>query len=244
MANCSYCCSSKPTRRKIKNIFNILGNCLIWFFKIVSKRQVSVSCLCVQIWSPDVEAGGNTQTWDTDINLNISLSEKQMFYFPKYWTFNLTHCLLFTNFLHSSFFEDNLALWFTMLKKLIKPHYSSSGVQVCHQYEASSQPLEVRRDRCWTEESGGNSLCPGVRRCVSVRGTERCEREPAAAGWSDLESRCPSSPTRQHSNCSTFIPLCYIWTTAFVVLTIIFISFTVHFQPLRLIFRDVIYFVG
>lgn len=44
----------------------------------------------------------------------------------------------------------------------------------------------------------GNSPCPAESRYVSVRGTGRCEREPAAAGWSDLWSYCPGSPTRQH----------------------------------------------
>lgn len=109
-------------------------------------------------------------------------------------------------------FEDN---WSTMFRKSWNPlsHCSSSRVQVSQQ--ASSQPLEVGRDRCWTEESGDNSLCLGASRCVSVHGTERCEREPAAAGWSGPSSCCPGSPTtRQHSN-SNFIPRCSILTVAF-----------------------------
>lgn len=46
----------------------------------------------------------------------------------------------------------------------------------------ASQPLGVRRDKWWTGESGDNSLYPGVGRCISVHGIERCDREPAAAG--------------------------------------------------------------
>lgn len=101
-----------------------------------------------------------------------------------------------------------LALWSTMFRKSWKPpsHCSSSWVQVCHRHVAPSQPLGVRRGRCWTGGSGDNSPCPGGSRCVSVRGTERCEREPAGAGWSDPWSYCPGSPTtKEHSICSTFI---------------------------------------
>lgn len=77
---------------------------------------------------------------------------------------------------------------------------------MCPQHVASSQPPGVKRGRCWTGGSGDNSLCPGASRYVSVRGTERCEREPAAAGWSSLWSYCPGSPTRgQHNDGATVI---------------------------------------
>lgn len=74
-----------------------------------------------------------------------------------------------------------------------------------HQHEAN-QPLGVRRSTCWTGGSGDNSLCPAASRCVSVHVTERCEREPAAAGWSDPSSCCPGSPTTtQCSNSFQFV---------------------------------------
>lgn len=46
----------------------------------------------------------------------------------------------------------------------------------------------------------GNSLCPEVSRCVSARGTESYEREPAAAGSSGLWSYCPDLPAIGHSD--------------------------------------------
>lgn len=109
---------------------------------------------------------------------------------------------------HLYLLKTYLALGSTMFTKSWKPlgHCSSSWVQVCHQHVASSRPLGLRRSKRWTGGSGDNSLCPGVSRFVSVRGTGRCEREPAAAGWSDPWSYCPGSPTtRQHSNCSTLL---------------------------------------
>lgn len=102
-----------------------------------------------------------------------------------------------------------LVLWSTDLRqsteKTTEP-LSSSWVQVCHQHVISSQPLGVRTGRCWTGGSGDNNLHPKVSRCVSVHGTERCGRELAATGWSDLWSYCPGSPTtRQHSDCATLL---------------------------------------
>lgn len=46
----------------------------------------------------------------------------------------------------------------------------------------------------------GNSLCPEVSRCASVRGTESYEREPAAAGSSGLWLYCPDLPAIGHSD--------------------------------------------
>lgn len=105
-------------------------------------------------------------------------------------------------------FWGHLTLWSTIFRMSWKPasHRSSSWsslsswVQACSRHEASTQPLWVRRGRCRTGGSGDNSLCPGARRCVSVRATGRCEREPAAARWSDPESCCPGSPTTRRQS--------------------------------------------
>lgn len=100
-----------------------------------------------------------------------------------------------------------LVSWSTVLRK--SPKCSKPRSSWCHQHVGPSQPLEAKRGRCWTAGSGDNSLCPGASKCVSVHGTKRCERAPAAAGESGLWSYCPGSPaTEQHRNTALNSTLC------------------------------------
>lgn len=76
-------------------------------------------------------------------------------------------------------------------------HGSDLCVHVYPEHQPPSLPRWVRRGRCSIGGSGDNSLCPAGSRYVSVHGTETYEREPAAAGWSDLWFCCPGWPEGQ-----------------------------------------------
>ena len=139
----------------------------------------------------------------------------------------------YTNFLHSSsVFWRHIQLYGLWCLGGPGSCCCSSWVQLWHQHEASSRPLGARRGRCWTGGSGDNSLCPGVSRYVSVRETETCEREPAAAGGSDPSSYCPGSPATKHSGLYTFESSCSKlwvpsqWIPCSLTLSFVFIYIT------------------